>query len=379
MTRKIISMVLVLILCLSFVVSVSAADTTFVVNDLGYLTDEELSTLNAQASTICDETGVGIFFAYVHADSAENYDISTIVGNLTDYVVMVETEKFWFIHKAGRGEIITYDDEDAIRAIYNETATYVEGVAAYLEAAAKYFPEVPAATEAPSWNEVERFLYDEADLLTAEEETTLTEKLENISHTYNSQLVIVTVPTLGGSNIDDFVDDLYDSNGFGYGETKDGVLLLVSMDPRHYQIMSNGHTGVAIGPDQIDTLCDFIDMYLPNGHYTTAFNSFADQCEEMLEYYQAGSPFKVGKNLAISLLIGIIAGLIVAFVLKAQLKSVHKQHTAHVYVKQGSMYVDRKYDIYLYRNVVRSKRQERDESTSSGSGDTARSRGGGTF
>ena len=92
-----------------------------------------------------------------------------------------------------------------------------------------------------------------------------------------------------------------------------------------------------------------------------------------------GSPFKVGKSLAISLIIGIIAGLIVAFILKGQLKSVRKQDHAHRYVKLDSMTVNIQYDIFLYRTVTRTKKQKRVESTSSGSGDTARSKGGGSF
>ena len=143
--------------------------------------------------------------------------------------------------------------------------------------------------------------------------------------------------------------------------------------------MSNGYAGEAIGPDQIDTLCDFMDTYLPNGHYVAAFNSFADQCGEMLEYYQAGSPFKIGKNLAISLVIGILVGVIVAFVLRGQLKSVRKKELAHAYVREDSMHLDYKYDIFLYRNVSRTEKQKREESTSSGSGGSTRSKGGGTF
>ena len=92
-----------------------------------------------------------------------------------------------------------------------------------------------------------------------------------------------------------------------------------------------------------------------------------------------GSPFKVGKNLVISLIIGILAGLLVAFILKGQLKSVRKQDSARVYVKKGSMQLNYSRDIFLYRNVTRTKKQERVESTSSGSGGTARSKGGGSF
>ena len=54
------------------------------------------------------------------------------------------------------------------------------------------------------------------------------------------------------------------------------VMLLVCMDPREYRILSNGHAGVAIGPDQVDALCDFMGLYLPKGSYVAAFDSFAD-------------------------------------------------------------------------------------------------------
>ena len=382
MARKIISAFLALILCVSLAVSVSAEAKAidFVIDELGCLTDEECSSFNELASSIYEQTGVGIFFTYLQTESVLDYDVDSIVNGIADYVIMLENETHWCLYTGGRGDIIDKAAEEELRAIYDATPTYAEGVPAFLEAAAEYFPEVPVATETHSWDAEERFLYDDADLLTEEQEATLVQKLEDVSHAHNTQLVIATLSALNNGNIDDFVEYLYDSMDFGYGETKDGVLLLVCMDPREYRILSNGHAGVAIGTDQVDTLCDFMDLYLPKGSYTAAFNSFADQCGEMLQYYESGSPFQVGKNLAISLVIGLAVGLIVALILKGQLKSVHKQYTAHVYVKQGSMHVDLKQDIFLYRNVTRTKKQKREESSSSsGSDGTARTKGGGSF
>ena len=44
------------------------------------------------------------------------------------------------------------------------------------------------------------------------------------------------------------------------------------------------------------------------------------------------------------------------------------------------MHVDLKQDIFLYRNVTRTKKQKREESSgSSGSDGTARTKGGGSF
>lgn len=383
MTKRIICTVLALVLCFGLAISVSAEgkEPAFVIDELGYLTDDGIAALNNLGSVYYDMAGVGIFFVYTKAESLEDYDVEAILNGITDYVIMMENETSWYVHVGGKGEIIDVEAENILRAAYDADDTYVGGIGAYMDAAVLYFPELTAAagTTEAAMPENEQLLYDEADLLTDSEEVTLIEKLKDVSRACNAQLVVVTIASMDGGDIDSYVDYLYDSMGFGYGEKHDGVLLLVCMDPREYRILSNGYAGTAIGPDQIDTLCDFMETYLPNGHYTSAFHSFADQSGEFLEYYLMGSPFKVGKSLAISLIIGIIAGLIVAFILKGQLKSVRKQDQAYGYVKPGSMTVNIQYDIFLYRTVTRTKKQKRVESTSSGSGDTARSKGGGSF
>ena len=383
MTKRMICTVLALVLCFGLAISVSAEgkEPAFVIDELGYLTDDGIAALNNLGSVYYDMTGVGIFFVYTKAESLEDYDVKAILNGITDYVIMMENESSWYVHVGGKGEIIDVEAEDTLRAAYDADNTYVGGIGAYMDAAVLYFPELTATAETTdaAMPENEQLLYDEADLLTDSEEVTLVEKLKDVSRACNAQLVVVTIASMDGGDIDSYVDYLYDSMGFGYGENHDGVLLLVCMDPREYRILSNGYAGTAIGPDQIDTLCDFMETYLPNGHYTSAFHSFVDQSGEFLEYYLMGSPFKVGKSLAISLIIGIIAGLIVAFILKGQLKSVRKQDQAYGYVKPGSMTVNIQYDIFLYRTVTRTKKQKRVESTSSGSGDTARSKGGGSF
>ena len=383
MTKRIICTVLALVLCFGLAISVSAEgkEPAFVIDEIGYLTGDGIAALNNLGSVYYDMTGVGIFFVYTQTEAIEDYDVESILNGITDYVIMMENESSWYVHVGGKGEIIDVEAEDTLRAAYDADNTYVGGIGAYMDAAVLYFPELTAAAETTeaAMPENEQFLYDEADLLTDSEEVTLVEKLKDVSRACNAQLVVVTIASMDGGDIDSYVDYLYDSMGFGYGENHDGVLLLVCMDPREYRILSNGYAGTAIGPDQIDTLCDFMETYLPNGHYTSAFHSFADQSGEFLEYYLMGSPFKVGKSLAISLIIGIIAGLMVAFILKGQLKSVRKQDQAHRYVKPDSMTVNLQYDIFLYRTVTRTKKQKRVESTSSGSGDTARSKGGGSF
>ena len=217
-------------------------------------------------------------------------------------------------------------------------------------------------------------IYDEADLLSSAEETQIAEKLSKIGEQFDAQIVIMTVPTSDGS-IDTFVEDVYDSMNMGYGENRDGVLLLVCMDSREYRILSNGYAGEAIGTDQIDAISEAIVSDLSEGAYADAFSTFADQCAYYLGGYLNGFPFNVGKNLVVALIIGVVAGVIVAFVLKKQLKSVRQQKQANVYIKPGSMQITASRDLFLYREVSRTQKQS---SNSSGSG-SSRNVGGGKF
>lgn len=218
---------------------------------------------------------------------------------------------------------------------------------------------------------------DDADLLSQAEEQALAQKLMEVGTAYNAQIIVATVASADGQDPDYMVNDLYDSMGFGVGELRDGVLLLVCMDPREYRILSNGYAGNAIDPGVIETIGDAIVSDLSDGDYAEAFEIFADKCGYYLNGYLNGFPFNTGKNLIIALVIGIVLALIVTSALKAQLKSVRKQNQANSYVRDGSMQVTLSRDTYLYSHVSRSKKQNSNSSGSRSGG--SRSVGGGSF
>ena len=77
---------------------------------------------------------------------------------------------------------------------------------------------------------------DDADLLSDSEEKALREKLEEIRVRQKMDIVIVTVNTLNGATLVDYADDTYDYNGYGYGNNRDGLLLLINMENRDWYI-----------------------------------------------------------------------------------------------------------------------------------------------
>lgn len=287
----------------------------------------------------------------------------------------------WYSFYSGKGESIDLDTEEDLRAVYDETATYVEGVEAFLNATAELYSGAndTAGEVAPVADEW--LILDEADLLSVSDEIALNEKLNKVSHDYNAQLSVVTIEALESGTIEEYLESVYDNLGYGYGENHDGVMLMVCMNPREYRILSNGFAGEAITTDDIEIIGNAIVSDLSDGNYIRAFDEFANQCDYYLNGYLNGYPFNFGFTFLICLAVGLIAGLIVSAVLKGQLKTVRKQEQAADYVKAGSLQVTVHNDIFLYSDVRKTEKES--ESSSSGSGSSgsgsSRSIGGGSF
>ena len=111
----------------------------------------------------------------------------------------------------------------------------------------------------------DEFVYDAARLLSQREEAALVDKLEQLSDTYGAQIVVMTLDSTNGHDVDILVEDVYDDMGLGYGNGYDGVLLMVAMDVREYRILSNGYPGEAIDEYDIENICDNIESYLSDG------------------------------------------------------------------------------------------------------------------
>ena len=235
------------------------------------------------------------------------------------------------------------------------------------------FPIVTMASEGFA-REYER-LMDMADLLTDEQEEELIAMLDEISERQKMEIVLVTTEDLEGySDISDYADDLYDYCNFGYGENKDGVMLLLNMEDRDWAISTSGYGITAFTDSGIDYLTSTMKEDLSSGNYALAFQTYAKECDWMITQAKEGHPI-TEKDLPhapmspLVLPICIVIGLAVAFLIvnsmKAKLKTVHKQTAAANYVKNGSMQLTNRQDLFLYSKVDRVKKAEKNSSGNS--------------
>ena len=246
-------------------------------------------------------------------------------------------------------------------------------------------------------------LADSADLLTDEEEETLQWLLDAKSEEDQFDFVIHTTETLSGKAIETYADDYFDYNGFGYGESGDGLVLVVAMDEREYYISTCGIGILLFSEEAIDYCEEIFVGDLSSGDYYLAFSNFLEVASAIVENgfsYSDGDynssvavpdfnydynydeyyydEFSIAEKIGAALIAGFIIALIITCIHAAKLKSVRSQRSAVNYVKEGSFRLTQSSDRFLYRNVT--KRQKPKQSSGSGgvrTGSSGRSHGGG--
>lgn len=209
-------------------------------------------------------------------------------------------------------------------------------------------------------------LVDEADLLSDSDEAELLGKLDEISERQQMDIVVLTVNSLEGKSPEEYADDFYDYNGYGFGDGKDGILFLISMGEREMCMSTAGYGITAFTDAGQNYIYDQIMTYIKDGDYATAFTTFAAQCDGFITQARTGEPydidnlpqepFSVVGALVIAVGIGFIISLIATGIMRLQLHSVYSRQEAEDYMIKDSMQVTRSNDLFLYKQVERREK-----------------------
>lgn len=240
-------------------------------------------------------------------------------------------------------------------------------------------------------DDMSMYVVDEANLLTDKEEEFLYNTMKEISEKQKCSVSVVTVNGLEGKSVQDFADDYYDYNGYGYGNKRDGIMLLISMEDRDYYMTPHGFGVTAFTDYGIDYIGNKLKTSLSDGNYYKAFEIFANQCDDFITQARNGEPYDSANKPHASLgvkwiFISIMAGLIIAIMIVAymwsKLKTVRRQPAASNYVKKGSMQVTERNDFFLYstiNKVAKPKNENNGSSTHVSSSGETHGGGGGKF
>ena len=111
---------------------------------------------------------------------------------------------------------------------------------------------------------------DSAEVLTEDEGGELEASLEELSVRQSFDVIIATIDSLeseGCTSMEEYADDLYDYCQFGYGENRDGVLLLISTGDRKWHISTCGYGITAFTDAGIQYLGEQMTPDMADGDY----------------------------------------------------------------------------------------------------------------
>lgn len=216
---------------------------------------------------------------------------------------------------------------------------------------------------------------DNAGVVSDEQAEQILQYLDEKSAELEFDIVAVIEDSINGADVQAYADDYFDYNGFGFGDSHDGILLLIVMDTREWAFSTTG-LGISIfGDAEFDAMEDALIEELSSGNYAQGVYNFAQYSVRFVEYaktygygfsddgyytddygYGAGTVrprMTLGKRAGISAVVGVIAAAIAAAVMAGRMSTVHKKTAARDYIRDGSLRIYRADDIFVTKSVSR--------------------------
>lgn len=247
------------------------------------------------------------------------------------------------------------------------------------------------------------YVMDEAGILTEEEAAALEREAARISGEQDCGLYFIAVEdytAMNGESAYACAKDLYRDRELGWGEGKDGQLLLLSMSNRKFAIAAYGDYGNAVFTDQAKDGLD--GVYLDNFRQDDWYGGVSDylaECERLLQAYALPEPEplpvdppeapyvpgtgggytpvpplrgKLGiffslysQRLLLAIGAACAVSLIACLVMKGRMRSVRQKPSAAAYVLADRVRFRVSEDSFTHRTESRTRIQS-DNDTSSG-------------
>lgn len=205
------------------------------------------------------------------------------------------------------------------------------------------------------------YVGDAAQLLTDEQRASLEERCESAALEYGCGIYIVTVENyLGyGNSVESAAETIYNYSSLGLGEGRNGIMLLLSMDDRDYDLAAHGDFANAAFTDYgKELLADsFLDDFAEDGWYQ-GFSDYVSEAVRYMGYAREGSPVDVygaqaqggyGIIIAIIILVPCLIAFAVCMIFRAQMKTAKIQTGAADYIASKGVHMRIAQDLFTHR------------------------------
>lgn len=224
------------------------------------------------------------------------------------------------------------------------------------------------------------YVFDVANLLSYEEWEELENRAKELSRIHNCGIYFMLLDdyTLyGNGSVYETTYQIYHNNGFGVGESRDGIIVLLSMNERDYAMFVYGdyaeYAFDSYGQEKLEER--FLGDFGEDDWYG-GISNYLDACDEYLTLAEEGNPLRPSYWPRVALMTGIscLISLIVCFVLMSKMKTVYQKTEADEYIAENGIHLTDQYDRYTHTTETRTKISKE----SSGSSSSSESGGGGS-
>lgn len=219
----------------------------------------------------------------------------------------------------------------------------------------------------------DKFIYDDANLLSVSDESALADKLDQLAKDYDIDIVLLTTNQANGKSATAYADDFYDDNGF----SEDGILILIDMDNREIAISTSGKMIQYFTDERIESTIDAVYDELVNANYGKSFDIFLDNVGYYMEqgipdnqytYHNMNAQERV--MWVVARVPGVLLGsLFVALIITAIYSKRGRKlkfNKKAKYVALGNVVMSESDDVLINTNTTRIYVQPRTSSISSG-------------
>ncbi len=396
--KKLLSIVLLaLLLVLPTTLASADYEAHYVFDGSGVLSEDDLKEIDQRFADLDENYATAVTIIvdnyendeYFNFNDTDNFDeyTQTLYDQIgiDGYLLVLSLEHYDYRLYTSVETLDEFSEYNILASTFDalDEENYKDAVISFADGLQQHFDDPEGISggdvEYVEGNDYETYFYDFSGVVTDEEAERLDAKLSRIESKLGipARIVVLedfTDPEWNPEGIRDiipFAKYLYDDAMFT------GVMLVISTGDRDWAIHAGDDVDTTLNQKVVDYMGKEVSKFLKKDDYYGGFNRFAELASETLTAHTSGVEYVVPRNqlawwwLPLAIVIGALISLGIMTALTAPLRTVSMKAGASSYLVNNSLNYHDSRDIFLYRNVVRTRREKSDSSSSSsGSGGT---------
>ncbi|KYG91280.1 hypothetical protein A0U40_15060 [[Bacillus] sp. KCTC 13219] len=211
-----------------------------------------------------------------------------------------------------------------------------------------------------------QYIFDYANLLTAEEKQELESLAKELSADYKTAFLILTVDGTNGKGIRGYMEDFYDNEAPGYNKPH-GNTAMLSIDMQERDVFLSGFKKAEVYLDdgRLSVIREELTPSLSNGDYYGAFRHFIVASHEYMSYGPNSILFRWWFQLGAAILLAAIIVGLMAYSSGGRMTTTERD-----YFNPNGSGITKKHDRFLRTTVTKTKKPSSNSGGGSGGGGT---------